>query len=84
MGSGNAHFKSTVLRLLSGIDPRYSALLRLVKLWARTHGLNDAVNGTFNSFALSLMVGLVCGGVREAGNCLEAEMIREFHPSLVS
>jgi hypothetical protein len=27
------------------------------QVWAATHGLNDASAGTFNSFALSLMVG---------------------------
>jgi DNA polymerase sigma len=31
-------------------------MLRLVKAWAGAHGLNDAAEGTFNSFALGLMV----------------------------
>jgi len=28
-----------------------------VKLWAKMHGLNDGMNGTFNSWSLTLMVG---------------------------
>lgn len=38
-------------------DWRFGALLRLVKLWARHYGINDSANGTFNSFALTLLVG---------------------------
>ena len=34
-------------------------MLRLVKAWAGVHGLNDAAEGTFNSFALGLMVDLL-------------------------
>lgn len=56
VASGAARFKSTVLRYLADIDPRFSSLVRLVKLWAGAHGMNDAASGTFNSFALTLMV----------------------------
>ena len=56
VASGAARFKSTVLRYLADIDPRFSSLVRLVKLWAGAQGLNDAASGTFNSFALSLVV----------------------------
>ena len=56
VASGAARFKSTVLRYLADIDSRFSALVRLVKLWAGAHGMNDAAAGTFNSFALTLMV----------------------------
>ena len=45
-----------MLRYLADIDPRFSSLVRLVKLWAGAHGMNDAASGTFNSFALTLMV----------------------------
>ena len=30
--------------------------MRLVKLWARAEGINDSSRGTFNSYALTLMV----------------------------
>ena len=58
IASTGARFKSTVLRHLCGIDWRFAALVRLVKLWASTCGMNDATAGTFNSFALTLMVWL--------------------------
>jgi DNA polymerase sigma len=38
------------------IDERLPALVRLVKAWAGARGLNDASNGTFNSYALTLLV----------------------------
>ena len=56
VGSGGARFKSTVLRHLSTIDSRFPDLIRIVKLWAKAFHLNDAANGTFNTFALTLMV----------------------------
>ena len=56
VASGGARFKSTVLRYLADIDDRFGSLVRLVKLWAGAHGMNDATAGTFNSFALTLMV----------------------------
>ena len=36
-----------------------AAMVQLVKLWAGAHGMNDATAGTFNSFALTLMVSYV-------------------------
>lgn len=59
IASTGARFKSTVLRYLCDIDWRFPALVRLVKLWASTCGMNDATAGTFNSFALTLMVSLL-------------------------
>jgi DNA polymerase sigma len=38
------------------IDERLPAMVRLVKAWAGARGLNDASNGTFNSYALTLLV----------------------------
>ena len=60
VGSGGARFKSTVLRHLSEIDSRFPDLIRIVKLWAKAFHLNDAANGTFNTFALTLMVSSGC------------------------
>lgn len=37
-------------------DWRFGALVRLVKLWARRHNINDSTAGTLNSFALTLLV----------------------------
>lgn len=51
-----AQFKSAALGLLAGLDWRFGAMVRLVKLWARHHNLNDSSQGTFNSFALTLLV----------------------------
>ena len=56
VASCGARFKSTVLRYLADIDSRFGSLVRIVKLWAGAHGMNDATAGTFNSFALTLMV----------------------------
>ena len=56
VASAGVRFKSEVLRALAGMDARLPALVRLVKLWAGRHALNDAASGTFNSHALTLMV----------------------------
>lgn len=56
IGSGGARFKSTVLRHLTLADSRFADLVRLVKQWAQAFHMNDASNGTFNTFALTLMV----------------------------
>ena len=51
-----AQFKSAAMGLLAGLDWRFGAMVRLVKLWARHHSLNDSSQGTFNSFALTLLI----------------------------
>ncbi len=56
VGGLGATFKCRVLRALATIDARFPAMVRIVKTWARTRGLNDSSNGTMNSFALSLLV----------------------------
>ena len=56
VGSGGARFKSTVLRHLSMVDQRFPDIMRIIKLWAKSYSLNDASQGTFNTFALTLMV----------------------------
>lgn len=58
IGGGNARFKAEVVKVLAGMDARFGAMVRIVKLWAGQRGLNDAMSGTFNSFALSLMVSI--------------------------
>ena len=57
IGSSNAIFKAKAFKALAARERRFGDMLRLVKAWARAHGLNDAADGTFNSFALGLMVG---------------------------
>ena len=57
IGSSNAIFKAKAFKALASRERRFRDMLRLVKAWAGAHGLNDAADGTFNSFALGLMVG---------------------------
>lgn len=57
IGSANAIFKAQAFKALAARERRFGDMLRLVKAWAGAHGLNDAAEGTFNSFALGLMVG---------------------------
>ena len=56
VGGLGATFKCRVLRALGGIDPRFPALVRIVKAWASVRGVNDASKGTFNSYAIVLLV----------------------------
>lgn len=56
LGNPGGQFKSAFLGLLASYDWRVGALVRLVKLWARNFGINDPSFGTFNSFALTLLV----------------------------
>ncbi|MEW5304100.1 MAG: hypothetical protein WDW36_006734 [Sanguina aurantia] len=48
-------FKGDVVRELVGVEKRLAGLVRLVKVWAKAHGLNAPSNGTFNSWSLTLM-----------------------------
>ena len=38
------------------VDSRVKPMVMLVKKWAKTHGINDASQGTLSSYALTLMV----------------------------
>lgn len=38
------------------MDSRVKPIVMLVKKWAKTHGINDASQGTLSSYALTLMV----------------------------
>ena len=60
IGSSNAIFKAKTFKALAAREPRFAGMLRLVKAWAGVFGLNDAAEGTFNSFALGLMVSCTC------------------------
>ncbi|MCO5563984.1 hypothetical protein L7F22_017639 [Adiantum nelumboides] len=48
--------KSRMLRWLCEVDSRCRDLILLVKFWAKAHDVNDPKLGTFNSFALCLLV----------------------------
>ena len=48
-------YKSAVLGVFADMDERYRDLVFLVKMWAKHFDCNDAMAGSFNSFALSLM-----------------------------
>ena len=45
-----------MLGALNRAEGRFGHLLRLVKAWAKARNFNDPVDGTFNTYALSLMV----------------------------
>jgi len=55
VASRGCAFKAETIRALAALDGRFADLCRLIKLWAKTHRMNDAAFGTFNSFALMLM-----------------------------
>eukprot|EP00798_Chlamydomonas_sp_ICE-L_P015475 gene15475-21560_t len=57
VGSFGKSFKNEVVKLMAGIDEqdRFSALIRLVKAWAQSHGVCDARNNMLNSWSLVLM-----------------------------
>lgn len=56
IGRTDGRFKSCLVGLLAQYDWRVSALVRLVKCWARYNGINDAADGTLNSYGLTMMV----------------------------
>lgn len=56
MGGIDAAFKCRVLRSLTTIDPRFPALVRVVKAWAAARNLNDASKCTLNTYAIVLLV----------------------------
>jgi hypothetical protein len=56
IGRQDGAFKSVVMGILAQFDWRFGAMVRLIKCWARAHDVNDAAEGTLNSYALTLMV----------------------------
>ena len=48
-------FKAAFMRIIANLSPWVVPLIRVVKLWARTSGLNDPTAGTLNSYCLTLM-----------------------------
>lgn len=56
VGSTDAVLKSTVLGAILQVDQKFIDLVMLVKNWAKCNDINDAREGTFNSFALLLLV----------------------------
>ena len=56
VGGADAVFKCRVLHALGTIDPRFPALVRLVKAWASAQGINNASRGTFSTYGLVLLV----------------------------
>mmetsp|Transcript_3435 Transcript_3435/g.21505 ORF Transcript_3435/g.21505 Transcript_3435/m.21505 type:complete len:663 (+) Transcript_3435:3-1991(+) len=54
--TGGSAYKSKAIGLLLDYDKRAVGLVKLVKLWAKSEGINDPSNGTFNSFSLVLLV----------------------------
>lgn len=67
----HARTQAHMLRLVAAINPRFGQLFRLVKAWAKAHGMNNGAGGTFNSWCLSLVVVFYCqtrSGVRQGRN----------------
>lgn len=58
-------YNSHLLHYYARIDDRFPALCLIVKRWACNAGINDAMDGTFNSYTLNLLVlhFLQCGVV---------------------
>ncbi|KAF8022095.1 hypothetical protein BT93_G2288 [Corymbia citriodora subsp. variegata] len=52
----HGYIKSKFLFWISEIDGRFRDMVLLVKEWAKCHDINNPKTGTFNSFALSLLV----------------------------
>ncbi|XP_061343490.1 protein HESO1-like [Gastrolobium bilobum] len=48
--------KSKILLRIHKIDNRFRSMVLLVKEWAKAHKINNSKAGTFNSYALSLLV----------------------------
>ncbi|XP_054714294.1 poly(A) RNA polymerase GLD2-like [Uloborus diversus] len=65
------------------IDDRLPPLVVLVKLWARSHGINDAKNNTLSSYSLVLMVihYLQYRCRPPVLPCLQSLQPDKFHPS---
>ena len=49
-------YKSAVLGVIADIDQRYRDLVFLIKLWAKHYDVNNALEGSFNSYSLCLLV----------------------------
>ncbi|KAG1675649.1 hypothetical protein FOA52_002358 [Chlamydomonas sp. UWO 241] len=74
IGDNTTAFKASVMRQVALINPRFGGLFRLVKAWAKAHGINNGADSTFNSWCLGLVV-IFYMQMRPAGAML---------PSLVS
>jgi len=48
-------YKSAVLGVVADIDQRYRDLVFLIKLWAKHYDVNNAMDGSFNSYSLCLL-----------------------------
>ncbi|XP_050250560.1 uncharacterized protein LOC126697563 isoform X3 [Quercus robur] len=52
----NGQMKSKLFLWISEIDGRFRDMILLVKEWAKARDINDPINGTLNSYSLSLLV----------------------------
>ena len=60
------------------VDSRVKPMVVLVKKWAKTHGINDASQGTLSSYALTLMVIHYLQGKIEADRFLSLSLVFFF------
>ncbi|KAG2492367.1 hypothetical protein HYH03_009315 [Edaphochlamys debaryana] len=49
-------FKAWSVQQVASIHPSFAPLFRVVKVWAKAHGINDGASHMFNSWALTLLV----------------------------
>ena len=57
------------------VDSRVKPIVMLVKKWAKTHGINDASQGTLSSYGLTLMVIHYLQGKIEADRFLSLSLV---------
>eukprot|EP00198_Chlamydomonas_reinhardtii_P006096 XP_001695432.1 predicted protein [Chlamydomonas reinhardtii] len=55
-GSAREDLKAWLVAQAAELQPAFSPLFRLVKLWAKANGINDAASHTFNSWCITLLV----------------------------
>ncbi|MEW5315794.1 MAG: hypothetical protein WDW38_007199 [Sanguina aurantia] len=55
-GSEGTYVKATTAGLLKHVNPAFTQLFSLVKLWAKAYNINDGSTQTFNSWCLTLLV----------------------------
>lgn len=56
LANNTVGFKAWLVGQVASIHPAFGALFRVVKAWAKAHGINDGAAHSFNSWCLTLVV----------------------------
>eukprot|EP00198_Chlamydomonas_reinhardtii_P006087 XP_001695423.1 polyadenylate polymerase beta nucleotidyltransferase [Chlamydomonas reinhardtii] len=56
LGNAATSFKAWSVARVAEINPAFGRLYKVVKLWAKAHGINDGASHMFNSWCLTLVV----------------------------